>query len=89
MPGQVSHPYVTSDPAILRGEPIVQGTRTPVRAIVENYRFGKTPEEIRLSLPHLSMAQIFDALSYYEDHQQEINRYIKLNQPADAEPQVS
>ena len=30
-------------------------------------------------LPHLHLAQVFDALSYYSDHQAEINRYIELN----------
>ncbi len=29
------HPYTVRDDAILGGEPIVIGTRTPVRAIVE------------------------------------------------------
>ncbi|HSU81372.1 MAG TPA: DUF433 domain-containing protein [Thermoanaerobaculia bacterium] len=28
------HRYIVSDPEILGGEPIVAGTRTPVRAVV-------------------------------------------------------
>ena len=32
--------YVTRQPEILSGEPIIVGTRTPVRAIVENWRLG-------------------------------------------------
>jgi uncharacterized protein (DUF433 family) len=32
--------YVVRDPQILNGEPIIQGSRTPVRAIVETWRMG-------------------------------------------------
>ncbi len=75
----VLHPYITSDPAILASEPVIQGTKTPVRAIVELWRLGFRPEEIPLHLPHLSLSQVFAALSYYADHQTEINEYIAAN----------
>jgi uncharacterized protein (DUF433 family) len=29
------HVYIVTDQSILNGEPIIKGTRTPVRAIVE------------------------------------------------------
>ena len=74
------HAYITTDEAILSGEPIIKGTRTPVRAIVELYRLGISPEEIPSHLPHLNLAQIFDALSYYNGHADEINGYIIQNQ---------
>lgn len=77
------HCYIVKDERILRGEPIIKGTRTPVRAIVENWRLGMKPEEIPLHLPHLTLAQVFDALSYYSDHQAEINEYIERNRIPD------
>lgn len=77
------HPYIISDNTILDGEPIIKGTRTPVRAIVENWRLGLSPEEIVIHLPHLSLAQVFDALSYYSDHKDEINDYIEKNKIPD------
>lgn len=61
------------------GEPVVKGTRTSVRAVVENWRLGLSPEEIVVHLPHLTLAQVFDALSYYSDHQDEIESYIAKN----------
>jgi uncharacterized protein (DUF433 family) len=73
------HRYIVTDNRILGGEPIVEGTRTPVRAIVELWRMGLPPEEIPDRLPHLALAQVFDALSYYSDHQDEINGYIEQN----------
>lgn len=77
--------YIMKDERILHGEPIIKGTRTPVRAIVESWRsLGLSPEEIVIHMPHLTLAQVFDALSYYCDHQLEINEYIEKNQiPAD------
>lgn len=77
------HRYVVTDPDILSGEPIIEGTRTPVRAIVELWRQGTLAEEIPSHLPHLSLAQVFDALSYYSDHQGEINAHIERNRIPD------
>ncbi len=34
-------------------------------------------------MPHLTLAQVFDALSYYSDHQPEINAYIERNRIPD------
>jgi uncharacterized protein (DUF433 family) len=72
--------YVTRNPEILSGEPIITGTRTSVRSIVGLWRMGIMPEEIISHLPHLTLAQVFDALSFYLDNQAEINEYIDRNQ---------
>ena len=78
------HRYIIQNKEVLSGEPIVEGTRTPVRAIVELWRQGIAPEDIPHRLPHLRLAQVFDALSYYSDHQEEINGYIERNHIAEA-----
>lgn len=79
MTNLIQHRYIVQDSRILGGEPIVEATRTPVRAIVELWRQGIVPEDIPNRLPHLTLAQVFDALSYYSDHQHEINDYINRN----------
>ncbi|WP_204102911.1 MULTISPECIES: DUF433 domain-containing protein [Spirulina sp. CCY15215] len=71
--------YVNRNPEILGGEPIIIGTRTSVRAIIGLWRMGIMPEEILNHLPHLTLAQVFDALSFYLDNQAEINEYIENN----------
>lgn len=73
------HPYIENIPTILNGEPVIKNTRTPVRAIVERWKFGETPEEILQNLPHLRLAHIFDALGYYDDHREEIEKHIEAN----------
>ena len=75
--------YIVRDEEILSGEPIITGTRTPVRAIVETWRLGFQPEEIPNLMPHLTLAQVFDALSYYSENQEEINQFIELNRIPD------
>ncbi len=77
------HRYIVSNDDILSGEPIIEGTRTPVRALVELWRQGVLPEEIPSQLPHLTLAQVFNALSYYSDHQDEINAHIERNRIQD------
>lgn len=77
------HLYVVREDNILSGEPIIKGTRTPIRAIVEMWRLGIAPEEIPNRLRHLTLAQVFDALSYYSDHQDEINAHIERNRIPD------
>jgi uncharacterized protein (DUF433 family) len=77
------HCHVVKNSNVLSGEPIIKGTRTPIRAIVEMWRLGVSPEEIPQRLPHLVLAQVFDALSYYLDHQVEINEYIQRNRIPD------
>jgi uncharacterized protein (DUF433 family) len=73
------HQYIVRDDAILGGEPIVMGTRTPVRAVVELWRRGLTPEQIPVHLAHLTLEHVLDALSYYAHHQAEIEEYIDRN----------
>ena len=75
----IEHCYIAADEKILGGEPIIKNTRIPVRAIVELWRQGISAEEIPNHLPHLTLAQVFDALSYYSDHQEEINAYLEQN----------
>ena len=77
-----AHRYIVTDDQILSGEPIVMDTRTPVRAIVELWRQGLAPKPSR-RLPHLTLAQVFDALSYFSDHQEEIQKWMERNRIPD------
>ncbi len=72
---RTAHPYIIRDSAIYGGEPIVEGTRTGVRHIILLFQSGKDPEEIA-SIHRLTLAQVYDALSYYYDHDREIEHYI-------------
>lgn len=79
-----TYEYITRREDVLGGEPIIEGTRTPVRSIVEEWRQGMPPEEIPEGLPHLTLAHVFAALAYYSDHQDEINAAIERNRASEA-----
>ncbi len=77
------HPLIARDPQICGGEPVLSGTRTPVRAIVEQIHLGDSPQVILQQLPHLRMEQIRAALEYYREHKLEIDSAIALNDDKD------
>jgi len=77
MATEILHPYVTSRKDIGAGSPIIAGTRTKIANIVAYYKLGLSPEELARELPHLSLSQIHDALSFYYEHRQEIDREIE------------
>lgn len=53
-------------------------TRMKVRHLVEAWKAeGATPEQLLESFPHLTLAQIHAALSYYYDHQAEMDAEIE------------
>ena len=58
------------------GRPRVAGTGVTVRRVVGWYKQGLTPEEITTELPHLSLAQVYAALTYYHANREEIEADI-------------
>ena len=73
------HPYIERRPGVVGGEPCISGTRLSVRIISNWHLMGNSPDEIAAMYPHINMAQIFDALSYYYDHRAEIEQYRAEN----------
>jgi uncharacterized protein (DUF433 family) len=64
------------DPSIQGGEPTIRGYRTTVRSIVLAAREWGTVEGIVADFPHLSPADVADALAFYEQHRDEIDAAI-------------
>ena len=61
------------------GAPTIVGTRISVAFIVGQLRTGDSPHDILAAYPHLTPAAVYDAISYYYDHQEEIDRFIRDN----------
>ena len=80
------HPYIAQKEDFAGGKPVIEGTRIKVSQIViEHEHMGWTADEIVTAHPHLAMAQVYDALSYYFDHLEEINREIRESEEFDRE----
>ncbi|MBI4715077.1 MAG: DUF433 domain-containing protein [Nitrospirae bacterium] len=77
---KVIHPHISTNPKICGGSPAIAGTRFPVRSVVIYIlRHGLTPEELIARFPHLTLAQVHDALAYYYDNREEIEKDIAAN----------
>jgi uncharacterized protein (DUF433 family) len=68
------HLYIEKDPTKYEGKAVIKGTRVPVSSIINNYRSGMSIEEILDGYPNITYSQLFDALSYYFDHKEEIDK---------------
>ncbi|MCK4394339.1 DUF433 domain-containing protein [Candidatus Bipolaricaulota bacterium] len=75
------HPYITRDERISGGSPVITGTRTRVIDVVIEYEYlGRTADEIINAHPHLNLTQVHDALSYYYEHREKMDREIRERQ---------
>ncbi|MDQ6602303.1 MAG: DUF433 domain-containing protein [Chloroflexota bacterium] len=75
---------ITHDIAILSGEPIVSGTRIPVRSIyliTKSYRGDLAA--VQRALPTLSLVDIALALRYVQDNSDEIAGWIRYDESDD------
>jgi uncharacterized protein (DUF433 family) len=60
-----------------KGNAIIVGTTLKVVELIsEKLAYGWSPEEIRFQHPYLSLGQIYSALAYYADHQEEMEKEI-------------
>ena len=57
-------PHIVSDSEIRGGEPVIAGTRVPVRLILENLEAGHTFDEILENYPSLTRETIQAALHW-------------------------
>lgn len=64
---------LTQSHDICGGRLRIAGTGVSVRRIVVWYKLGHTPEEIATQIPHLTLAQIHAALTYYHANRDEMD----------------
>ncbi len=58
--------------------PIISGTNTKViELILDKIAYGWSPEEMQYQHSQLTLGQIYSALAYYSDHQDEIDKEIE------------
>ena len=61
-----------------KGVARVAGTRmTVAHLVMDKLANGSSPEEMREQFPHLTLAQVYAALTYYHDHRAEMDAEIE------------
>ena len=68
---------IVRDPSIQGGEPVVRGTRVPVRAIVVAWREYGDVGSLLEAYPRLSEDDIREALAFYRANRREIDEQIR------------
>jgi uncharacterized protein (DUF433 family) len=80
---RTEHPHIVRIEGVHGGRPTIRGTGVSVQTIVEQSQLGRTPQQIVGDFDGvLTLAQVYDALSYYYEHENEIEQYIIQNREA-------
>lgn len=78
---KTKHPYISIDPKISGGEPVIGGTRIKVIDIAIKYELlGMSADKIIDEYPHLRLEQVHDALSYYYEHKDFFDKKYREDQ---------
>ena len=58
--------------------PVILGsTMKVVELVLAHLAYGWSPEELHFQFPHLTLGQIYSALAYYWDHQEELDQDVE------------
>jgi uncharacterized protein (DUF433 family) len=75
---ELKHPYISINPEVSKGSPVISGTRVRVIDIAIEYdRLGLTPDQIIDAHPHLCLEAIHDALSYYYENRDAFDEELR------------
>jgi uncharacterized protein (DUF433 family) len=80
---KTEHPHIVRREGVCGGEPLIDGLRVTVRHVATLHQRGETIAEIAEALG-LTEAQVFHALSYFCDHQDEITALMAQEEEAHA-----
>ena|SRR2546425_13361172 len=69
---KVTYPHIVKEPGYCGGKAAIDDTRVRVNNVAWLHKLGRTPDEILVEYPHLSLAQVYAAIAYYYDHVEEI-----------------
>lgn len=68
--------FIDRSPDTCGNRPRIAGTRVQVQRIAGWYKMGFNAEEIRDRIGHLTLAQVYAALTYYHANKEEIEGYL-------------
>jgi len=59
--------YITTDPEIMYGKPVIKGTRIPVDLVLEKLAYGETAEDLLKAYPNIDRNAINACLLFASD----------------------
>lgn len=60
----MGYPYITSDPNVMLGKPVIRGTRITVELILNKLAAGRSIEDILHDYPHLKREGVVAAIEF-------------------------
>lgn len=74
----VSTEHIEITPGTCGGKPRIAGTRIRVQdVVIWHDRMGMSADEIAVTYPHLTLSDVYAALTYYHDHRDQIRDYLR------------
>jgi uncharacterized protein (DUF433 family) len=73
------HPHIVQTKGVCGGRARIRDSRIPVSTIAEYVSRGESRADILYLYTHIEPAAIDDAIGYYLDHREEIDREIGAN----------
>ncbi|AFY44591.1 DUF433 domain-containing protein [Nostoc sp. PCC 7107] len=67
---------IVRTPGTLGGRPHIAETRVSVQRVAAWYKMGLNAEEIFERMGNLTLAQVYEALTYYHANREEIEAYL-------------
>lgn len=68
--------YLVNLPGVRGGHTIIEDTRIGVHDVVGLVVNGASIDDVTRSLPDVTRAQVYECMSYYEDHRGEIDTLV-------------
>lgn len=56
---------------------MIRGTRVSLDSVVYGFLNGDSAETIRDNFPSLNLAQVYGAITYYLEHQDDVDRHLR------------
>lgn len=82
----MDYSHIETRPDICAGQPHVRGTRITVGLIArEVEHLGMTPDEVIAAHPHLTLAQVHAALTYFYDHREEMEGAMRSSEEIESQ----
>ncbi|MBC1237171.1 DUF433 domain-containing protein [Nostoc sp. 2RC] len=73
--------HIEITPGVCGGKPRIAGHRIRVQdIIIWHEQMGMSPDEILYHHPSISLADVYAALAYYQDRQEEIRQQIAVDE---------
>jgi uncharacterized protein (DUF433 family) len=82
-PAKVIYAHIVKEPGYCGGKAAIDATRIRVNNVVFLHKQEKTPEQILVEYPDLTLGQVHAALAYYYDHQDEIEAELGADEGSD------